>query len=219
MVKIRLRRTGAKKQPHYRVVVTDSRSPRDGKFIENIGHYNPRTEPPTVEIDAERALYWLSVGAQPSDAVKRMLDKIGIMAQVPAVRKGEKSLDEILAELELTKAAKAALKEEPAEEEAAEEETPEAEAEPAEAEEEAPEEELEDFDDAEEEAPEEELEDFDDAEEAEPAEEAEDIEEEEAEASDEEDADMEPGEEEEAADPEGNEAEDVAEDQPAEDEE
>jgi small subunit ribosomal protein S16 len=219
MVKIRLRRTGAKKQPHYRVVVTDSRSPRDGKFIENIGHYNPRTEPPTVEIDAERALYWLSVGAQPSDAVKRMLDKIGIMAQVPAVRKGEKSLDEILAELELTKAAKAALKEEPAEEEAAEEETPEAEAEPAEAEEEAPEEELEDFDDAEEEAPEEELEDFDDAEEAEPAEEAEDIEEEEAEASDEEDADTEPGEEEEAADPEGNEAEDVAEDQPAEDEE
>jgi small subunit ribosomal protein S16 len=219
MVKIRLRRTGAKKQPHYRVVVTDSRSPRDGKFIENIGHYNPRTEPPTVEIDAERALYWLSVGAQPSDAVKRMLDKIGIMAQVPAVRKGEKSLDEILAELELTKAAKAALKEEPAEEEAAEEETPEAEAEPAEAEEEAPEEELEDFDDAEDEAPEEELEDFDDAEEAETAEEAEDIEEEEAEASDEEDADTEPGEEEEAADPEGNEAEDVAEDQPAEDEE
>jgi small subunit ribosomal protein S16 len=209
MVKIRLRRTGAKKQPHYRVVVTDSRSPRDGKFIENIGHYNPRTEPPTVEIDAERALYWLSVGAQPSDAVKRMLDKMGIMAQVPAVRKGEKSLDEILAELELTKAAKAALKEEPAEEEAAEEETPEAEAEPAEAEEEAPEEE----------APEEELEDSDDAEEAEPAEEAEDIEEEEAEASEEEDADTEPGEEEEAADPEGNEAEDVAEDQPAEDEE
>jgi small subunit ribosomal protein S16 len=234
MVKIRLRRTGAKKQPHYRVVVTDSRSPRDGKFIENIGHYNPRTEPPTVEIDAERALYWLSVGAQPSDAVKRMLDKMGIMAQVPAVRKGEKSLDEILAEIELTKAAKAALKEEPAEEEAVEEETPEAEAEPAEAEEEAPEEELEDFDDAEEEAPEEELEDSDDAEEeapeeefedsddaeeAEPAEEAEDIEEEEAEASDEEDADTEPGEEEEAADPEGNDAEDVAEDQPAEDEE
>ena len=122
MVKIRLRRTGAKKQPHYRVVVTDSRSPRDGKFLEIIGHYNPRTEPPTVEINAERALYWLSVGAQPSEAVKRMLDKMGIMAQVPAVRKGAKSLDEILAELELAKAAEAALKEEPAEEEAPEEE-------------------------------------------------------------------------------------------------
>ena len=113
MVTIRLRRTGAKKQPHYRVVVTDSRSPRDGKFLEIIGHYNPRTEPPTVEIDAERALYWLGVGAQPSEAVKRMLDKMGIMAQVPAVRKGAKSVDEILAGLELTKTAKAAPKKEP----------------------------------------------------------------------------------------------------------
>ena len=202
MVKIRLRRTGAKKQPHYRVVVTDSRSPRDGKFIEILGHYNPRTEPPTVEIDAERALYWLSVGAQPSEAVKRMLDKMGIMAQVPAVRKGDKSLDEILAELELAKAAEAALKEEPAEEEAPEEETLE-----AEAEEEAPEEESEDAEDAE------------PVEEAEPAEEAEGAEEDAEEASEEEDAEPEPEEEEEAVDPEGDDAEDVAEDQPAEDEE
>ena len=132
MVKIRLRRTGAKKQPHYRVVVTDSRSPRDGKFIEIIGHYNPRTEPPELEIDAERALYWLSVGAQPSEAVKRMLDKMGIMAQVPAVRKGDKSLDEILEELELAKAAKAALKEEPAKKKAPKEKGPEAEEEPEE---------------------------------------------------------------------------------------
>jgi small subunit ribosomal protein S16 len=116
MVKIRLRRTGAKKQPHYRVVVTESRSPRDGRFLETIGHYNPRTEPPTVEIDAERALYWLSVGAQPSEAVRRMLDKMGIMAQVPAVRKGEVSIDEILAELALTKE-KAAEAEAVAEEE------------------------------------------------------------------------------------------------------
>jgi len=104
MVKIRLRRTGAKKQPNYRVVVTDSRSPRDGKFIETIGHYNPRTEPVTVEIDAERALYWLSVGAQPSPAVSRMLDKMGIMAQVTAVRKGEVPIDEILAQLQAEKA-------------------------------------------------------------------------------------------------------------------
>jgi small subunit ribosomal protein S16 len=197
MVKIRLRRTGAKKQPHYRVVVTDSRSPRDGKFIEIIGHYNPRTEPPTVEIDAERALYWLSVGAQPSEAVKRMLDKMGIMAQVPAVRKGTKSLDEILEEFELAKAAEAALKAEPAEEEAPEAETEE-----------------------EEEASEEEPEASDDTEEGEPAEEAEDEEEaEEVEAPEEDDAEPEPEEEEESVDPEGNEAEDVAEDQPAEDEE
>lgn len=89
MVKIRLRRTGAKKQPHYRVVVADSQSPRDGKFIETIGHYNPRTEPPTMEIDAERAVYWLSVGAQPSAAVERMLDKLGILAQAAAVKSGQ----------------------------------------------------------------------------------------------------------------------------------
>jgi small subunit ribosomal protein S16 len=98
MVKIRLRRTGAKKQPHYRVVVADSQAPRDGKFIEIIGHYNPRTEPATVEIDAERALYWLSVGAQPSPAVKHMLDKMGILAQVAAVRKGEVSVQELAAQ-------------------------------------------------------------------------------------------------------------------------
>jgi small subunit ribosomal protein S16 len=98
MVKIRLRRTGAKKQPHYRVVVADSRAPRDGRFIEIIGHYNPRTEPATVEIDAERALYWLSVGAQPSPAVKHMLDTMGILAQVGAVRKGEVSVQELAAQ-------------------------------------------------------------------------------------------------------------------------
>ena len=199
MVKIRLRRTGAKKQPSYRVVVTDSRSPRDGKFIEIIGHYNPRTEPPTMEVDAERALYWLSVGAQPSEAVKRMLDKMGILAQVPAVRKGDKSLDEILEELELAKAAEVALK---AEEEAPEEE----------AEEEAPE----DKEEAEEGS-----EDSADIEETEPAdaEEPPDEEMDEAEESDEEDADAEPEEVEEAVEPEGEEAEDVTEDLPAEDEE
>jgi small subunit ribosomal protein S16 len=95
---------GAKKQPSYRVVVTDSRSPRDGRFIETIGHYNPRTEPPTVEIDAARALYWLSVGAQPSEAVKRMLDKMGVMSQATAIRKGDVSIDEIVAKAEAAKA-------------------------------------------------------------------------------------------------------------------
>lgn len=79
MVKIRLRRVGPKKQPSYRIVVADSRSPRDGRFIENIGHYNPRTEPMTVEIDEERARYWLGVGAQPTEAVARLLHKKGIL--------------------------------------------------------------------------------------------------------------------------------------------
>lgn len=103
MVKIRLRRVGAKKQPHYRVVVADSRSPRDGKFIETIGHYNPRTEPPTIEIDTERALHWLSVGAQPTEAVRRMLDKLGIMSRAAAIQRGELPLEiqpEARAELE-----------------------------------------------------------------------------------------------------------------------
>jgi small subunit ribosomal protein S16 len=98
MVKIRLRRTGAKKQPHYRVVVADSKAPRDGKFIEVIGHYNPRTDPPTVEIDAERALHWLGTGAQPSAAVQRMLDQLGIMAQAAAVRRGEISVEALAAQ-------------------------------------------------------------------------------------------------------------------------
>jgi len=111
MVKIRLRRVGAKKQPHYRVVVSDSRFPRDGRFIETIGHYNPRTDPPTVQIDAERALYWLSVGAQPTEAVERMLDKMGIMSQATAVRRGEVSIDEIVAQIEAAKAEAAALAE------------------------------------------------------------------------------------------------------------
>ena len=79
MVRIRLFRVGAKKQPSYRVVVADQRSPRDGRFIEIIGHYNPRTDPATVVIKEERALFWLRRGAQPSDAVSRMLTKLGIM--------------------------------------------------------------------------------------------------------------------------------------------
>jgi small subunit ribosomal protein S16 len=202
MVKIRLRRTGAKKQPHYRVVVTDSRSPRDGKFIEIIGHYNPRTEPPTVEIDAERALYWLSVGAQPSEAVKRMLDKMGILAQVQAVRKGELSIEEILAQLELAKAEEeaAAAKEAEQEEEAPEEPAEEEEAEPAEAEAE-PEEEEEAEPTESEAEPEEE-------EEAEPAEAEEEAEEEEAPPEQETEAEPEEEEEEAAAADEPTEAED-----------
>ncbi len=77
-VKIRLRRMGAKKAPFYRVVVADSRAPRDGRFIEEIGYYNPTTEPATVKIDAEKAANWIKNGAQPSDTVKRLLSKIAV---------------------------------------------------------------------------------------------------------------------------------------------
>ena len=75
MVKIRLRRLGAKKAPFYRVVVADSRFPRDGRFIEEIGTYNPLTNPATIEIDMERAKYWISNGAQPTDTVRGLLKK------------------------------------------------------------------------------------------------------------------------------------------------
>jgi small subunit ribosomal protein S16 len=77
MVKIRLMRVGKVKQPSYRVVVADSRSPRDGRIIESIGHYNPRMEPSVVEIDSDRAVHWLQLGAQPSDAVRKLLQITG----------------------------------------------------------------------------------------------------------------------------------------------
>ena len=74
-VSIRLRRMGSSKRPSYRVVVADSRSPRDGRFIEIIGHYNPLTEPPTVKIDREKARGWIAKGAQPSNTVKRLMTR------------------------------------------------------------------------------------------------------------------------------------------------
>jgi small subunit ribosomal protein S16 len=105
MVRIRLRRVGAKNQPSYRVVVADGRSPRDGRFIEKIGFYNPRTEPSTIEIDEERALHWLGSGAQPSGAVQRLLVKTGTMDRYERLRKGE-ALETLLAEAEAIAAAK-----------------------------------------------------------------------------------------------------------------
>ncbi len=78
-VKIRLRRMGAKKDPFYRIVAADSHYARDGRFIEIIGHYNPTTEPAEVKIDEEIALKWLNVGAQPSDTVRNLFSKAGIM--------------------------------------------------------------------------------------------------------------------------------------------
>ncbi|MDD6275682.1 MAG: 30S ribosomal protein S16 [Clostridia bacterium] len=79
MVKIRLRRMGAKKAPFYRVVVADSRYPRDGRFIDEIGTFNPMTEPAEVKIDAEKAAKWLANGAQPTDTVKDLFKKNGII--------------------------------------------------------------------------------------------------------------------------------------------
>ena len=76
-VKIRLRRMGAKKAPSYRVVVADSRYPRDGRFIEEIGFYDPTTEPSTIRIDAEKAQQWIANGAQPTDTVRALLKKSG----------------------------------------------------------------------------------------------------------------------------------------------
>lgn len=73
MVKIRLRRMGAKRAPFYRVVVADSKYPRDGRFIEEIGYYNPTTEPSEIKIDAEKANKWIANGAQPTDTVKKLL--------------------------------------------------------------------------------------------------------------------------------------------------
>ena len=79
MVKIRLRRMGAKKAPYYRIVVADSRSPRDGRCIEEIGAYNPLTEPATITIDAEKAQQWIKNGAQPTDTVKALLKKANVL--------------------------------------------------------------------------------------------------------------------------------------------
>lgn len=79
MVKIRLRRMGAKKTPFYRIVVADSRYPRDGRFIEEIGTYNPLTDPATVNVDADRAQEWIKKGAQPTDTVRGILKKAGVL--------------------------------------------------------------------------------------------------------------------------------------------
>ncbi len=77
-VRIRLKRIGAKKRPFYRIVVADSRYPRDGRFIEEIGIYNPITEPVTIKINEEKAVHWLQIGAQPSDTVRALFAKAGI---------------------------------------------------------------------------------------------------------------------------------------------
>lgn len=88
-VKIRLKRMGAKKSPFYRIVVADSRSPRDGRFIETVGSYNPVASPAEVKIDEELALKWLQNGAQPSDTVRNLFSKQGIMEKFHNAKNGK----------------------------------------------------------------------------------------------------------------------------------
>jgi small subunit ribosomal protein S16 len=97
MVRIRLRRVGARNQPSYRIVAADKESPRDGRFLEILGHYNPRTEPSTVSIDEARLFHWLKHGAQPSDAVVKVLRSLGTWERWDRFKKGE-SLDTLLEE-------------------------------------------------------------------------------------------------------------------------
>lgn len=99
MLRIRLSRVGKKKQAHFRVVVADIESPRDGRIVENIGHYTPLTDPSTYQINEERALYWLSVGAQPTDAVRDLLRKQGTYGRLERLHAGE-PLEALVAEYE-----------------------------------------------------------------------------------------------------------------------
>ena len=154
-VAIRLSRGGAKKRPYYRIVVSDSRSPRDGKYLEQIGTYNPllaKDNPERVKLNEDRARHWLSVGAKPSDRVHRFLDKAGILEREArnnpnkgkpgekAVERAEEKAEKLKEAEEAAKAAEEAAAEAPAEEAAAEEAPAEAPAEEAPAEEAAAEE-------------------------------------------------------------------------------
>ena len=114
MVKIRLSRVGRKKRPSYRVVVTDARAPRDGAFIEIIGHYNPLTDPATIVIDEEKALKWLRQGARPTERVAILLAKLGIIEK--PTKKHTEKLAKKLAEKPAKKPAKKPAEEKPTEE-------------------------------------------------------------------------------------------------------
>lgn len=91
MVKIRLKRTGRKKAPSYRVVVADARSPRDGRIIENIGWYNPRVEPSAIQIDEAKAIHWLNNGAQPTESVLSLLKRVGVMQRLSEAKAAKAS--------------------------------------------------------------------------------------------------------------------------------
>lgn len=107
MVRIRLRRVGAKGQPSYRVVAADKESPRDGRFLEILGHYNPRTEPATIHLEEDRIYDWMSKGAQPSDAVKQLFHTIGLNERFERFKQGE-DIEILLEEAEAAEAARGA---------------------------------------------------------------------------------------------------------------
>lgn len=98
MIKIRLRRMGAKKRPFYRIVATEHSSPRDGRFIEILGHYDPLTEPATVKVNAERVKYWMSVGAKPSETVEGLLTRAGVIAATNAEPAEQPASEKVAAE-------------------------------------------------------------------------------------------------------------------------
>lgn len=97
MVRIRLRRVGLTHQPSYRIIAADKESPRDGRFLEILGFYNPRTDPSTVEVKEDRLFDWMSKGAQPSESVVRILNSVGAMDRFARFKKGE-SLETLMAE-------------------------------------------------------------------------------------------------------------------------
>jgi small subunit ribosomal protein S16 len=109
MLRIRLTRVGKKRQPYYRVVVADAEAKRDGRIVENIGHYTALTDPITFAIKEERALYWLSVGAQPTDAVRRLLEKQGTMERLARLKAGE-PMETLVAEIQVSAPAAASKK-------------------------------------------------------------------------------------------------------------
>ncbi|MBN1438631.1 MAG: 30S ribosomal protein S16 [Anaerolineales bacterium] len=102
MVRIRLRRMGLRHQPYYRIVVADRESPRDGRFLEVVGTYNPRTEPSTIVVKEERVYHWMGHGAQPSESVAKLFKQIGLADRYQRLKQGEKA-DALLAEAETAK--------------------------------------------------------------------------------------------------------------------
>lgn len=105
MVRIRLRRVGLKGQPSYRIIAADKEAPRDGRFLEILGFYNPRTNPSTVEVNEERVYEWMGTGAQPSDSVVQIFNQIGLMDRFARLKAGE-AKDKLLAEAVAAKAAR-----------------------------------------------------------------------------------------------------------------
>jgi small subunit ribosomal protein S16 len=103
MVRLRLRRVGSKRQPSYRVVAADSETPRDGRFLEVVGHYNPRTEPATIKLDEARIYDWLGRGAQPTESVSQIFRSAGVLERYARYKAGE-ALESLVAEAETAEA-------------------------------------------------------------------------------------------------------------------